>query len=170
MNIIIRQECPNDYPKIRQCNSEAFGTEAEANLIDRLRNSGIPLISLVAEINDNVVGHILFSPVVLENDNSKVSIAGLGPMAVLPEYQRKGIGAMLIEKGFEHCKKIGYDAVVVLGHPDYYPRFRFTPSMRYGIKSDYDVPEEVFMIKELREGALINCHGTIKYHELFKSL
>jgi putative acetyltransferase len=168
MNIIIRPECPNDYPKIRQSNIEAFDTEAEANLVDMLRNSGIPLISLVAEINNEVVGHILFSPVTLENNNPDVSIAGLAPMAVLPEYQKKGIGAMLIKEGLEHCKKTGYVAVVVLGHPEYYPRFGFTPSMRYGIQSEYDVPDEVFMIKELNEGALDNRRGTIKYHELFK--
>ena len=100
---------------------------------------------------------------------SNISIAGLAPMAVLPVWQNKGIGSKLVEEGLKECERIGYEAVVVLGHPDYYPRFGFVPSVNLGIRSEYDVPPEVFMVKEIRDGALDGVTGTVKYHEAFKS-
>jgi len=168
--MIIRLEKPEDQIGIRHINTEAFDTDAEANLIDALRKSGIPLISLVAEENGELVGHILFSPVTLEADNCSISIAGLAPMAVAPAFQKREIGSMLVEEGLKHCKKAGYAAVVVLGHPDYYPRFGFIPSVNYGIKSEFDVPAEVFMAKELRKRALADCNGIVKYHKVFNQL
>ena len=138
--MIIRAERPEDVQEIRDINIEAFDTEAEANLVEVLRNSGIPLISLVAEEGGGLIGHILFSPVTLEDGKSSLSIAGLAPMAVLPNWQNKGIGSKLMEEGLRHCKHFGYAAVVVLGHPGYYPRFGFVPSVNYGMKSEYDVP------------------------------
>jgi len=168
--MIIRAEKPEDQIGIRHINTEAFDTDAEVNLIDALRKRGIPLISLVAEENGELVGHILFSPVTLEADNCSVSMAGLAPMAVAPAFQKREIGSMLVEEGLRHCKKEGYDAVCVLGHPDYYPRFGFVPSVNYGIKSEFDVPAEVFMAKELREGALAECNGIVKYHDLFNQV
>jgi putative acetyltransferase len=168
--MIIRVEKPEDQIGIRRINTEAFDTNTEANLIDALRKRGIPLISLVAEENGELVGHILFSPVTLEGDNSSISIAGLAPMAVAPAFQRREIGSMLVKEGLRHCKKAGYAAVVVLGHPDYYPRFGFVPSVNYGIKSELDVPAEVFMAKELREGALTGCTGIVKYHDVFNQV
>ena len=168
--MIIRLEKPEDQIGIRHINTEAFDTDAESNLIDALRKSGIPLISLVAEQNGELVGHILFSPVTLEADNCSISIAGLAPMAVAPAFQKREIGSMLVEEGLKYCEKAGYAAVVVLGHPDYYPRFGFIPSVNYGIKSEFDVPAEVFMAKELRKGALADCNGIVKYHKVFNQL
>jgi putative acetyltransferase len=168
--MVIRPEKIEDIRKIRSIHVEAFDTEAEADLVEALRNSGIPLISLVAEQDGELVGHILFSPTTLEQGGSRTSIAGLAPMAVLPTCQNKGIGSMLVEKGLVYCKNAGYAAVVVLGHPDYYPRFGFVPSISYGMTSEYDVPPEVFMAKELQEGALTNCNGVVKYHEAFGQL
>jgi putative acetyltransferase len=165
--LIVRSEKPEDIQKIRTVNRQAFETAAEANLIEALRNSGAPLISMVAEEGGDIVGHILFSAVSLEDCNQSISIAGLAPMAVLPKHHRKGIGSRLVEEGMRRCQKAEYDAVVVLGHPEYYPRFGFTPSVNYDIRSEYDVPAEVFMVKELREGALADCKGTVKYHEVF---
>ena len=165
--MIIRAEKPEDQIEIRQINTEAFETDTEATLIDALRNRSIPLISLVAEKKGKLVGHILFSPVTLEGHNCSISMAGLGPMAVAPAFQGKEIGSMLIKEGLRHCKEAGYAAVRVLGHPDYYPRFGFVPSVNYGIKSEFDVPAEVFMVKELGEGALVDCNGIVRYHELF---
>lgn len=169
-NMIIRAERPEDIQKIRHINTEAFDTEVEANLIEALRNSKVPLISLVAEDGEKLIGHIVFSPVTLEGDRSDASIAGLGPMAVLPEWQKKGVGSMLMEEGTRRCKEAGYAAIVVLGHPDYYPRFGFVPSVNFGIKSEYDVPDDVFMVKELKKGALANCRGTVKYHKAFSQV
>ena len=168
--MIIRPENPDDLNIIREINISAFGDETEADLVDALRKSGIPLISLVAEEDKTLIGHIMFSPVTIDNGCSAISAAGLAPMSVLPEFQRKGIGSMLVKEGLEHCKKAGYSGVVVLGHPEYYPKFGFVPSVKYGIKSEYDVPENVFMILELSERALKDCHGTVKYHEVFMQL
>jgi putative acetyltransferase len=168
--MVIRLERIEDIRKIRSIHVEAFDTEAEADLVEVLRNSGIPLISLVAEKDGELVGHILFSPVALEEGSSSISIAGLAPMAVLPTCQNKGIGSMLVEEGLVYCKNAGYAAVVVLGHPDYYPRFGFVPSISYGITSEYDVPPETFMAKELQEGTLANCNGIVKYHRAFNKV
>jgi len=164
----IRSEKPDDRNEIRHINIEAFDTDAEADLIDALRESRIPLISLVAEENGELVGHILFSPITLDETELNISIAGLGPMAVLPIWQNKGIGSKLVEEGLKECERVGYEAVVVLGHSDYYPRFGFVPSVNLGIKSEYDVPPELFMVKEIRDGALDGVTGTVKYYEAFK--
>lgn len=168
--MIIREEQAEDIERIRCINSEAFDTEAEAKLVDTLRQSGIPLISLVAEKDGELVGHILFTPVSIDDNKAMPSIAGLAPMAVLPSWQKKGIGSKLVEEGIKYCRQSGYSAVVVLGHPEYYPRFGFVPSVRYGIKSEYDVPDNVFMVKELKKDALANCRGIIKYHKAFNQL
>ena len=165
----IRFEQPDDIEKIRKVHLEAFETDTEANLVDALRNTDVKLISLLAEEDSEVIGHILFSPVALDGDN-KIKVMGLAPMAVLPGWQRKGIGSRLIDEGLEACKKAGYGAVVVLGHPDYYPRFGFVPSVNYGIKSEYEVPPEVFMVKEMQEGILKVAGGTVKYHKVFNEV
>ena len=166
----IRFEISEDRNGIRYINLEAFDTDAEANLIDALRKSGIPIISLVAEENGQLVGHILFGPVTLDGDKPNISIAGLGPMAVLPDLQNQGIGSRLVEEGLKQCKRSGYEVVVVLGHPNYYPRFGFSPSANYGINSEYDVPAEVFMVKEIHAGALNGRSGTVIYHQAFKDV
>lgn len=167
MKVHIRPEAKGDIRKIWRVNAAAFDTEAEANLVDNLRKSGIPLISLVAQANEKLTGHILFSPVTLSGNRADVKIAGLAPMSVLPDHQKQGVGAALIQEGLKLCTSSRYKAVVVLGHPHYYPKFGFAPSSGFGIKSEYDVPDEVFMIKELENGALSQYKGVVKYHPLF---
>jgi len=167
----IRAEKKQDIQRINDINTGSFSSEGEARLVDLLRKEGVPIISLVAEDDDNCLcGHILFSPVTLRGDNPGKRLAGLGPMAVLPDYRKKGVGKLLVEEGLKQCLKAGYDAVVVLGHADYYPRCGFVPSVAYGIVSIYDVPDDIFMVKELRKNGLKGVQGTVSYHDLFKEV
>lgn len=164
--MFIRTEEPKDYAAVHAVNVSAFETPAEANLVDALRKEAYPIVSLVAEDNGAIVGHILFSPVSLSG-HAGLKIMGLGPMAVAPEHQREGIGSALVRAGLERCKQIGFGAVVVLGHPQFYPRFRFSPSVRFGIGCEYEVPQDVFMVMEIQPGYLHDATGIIKYHTLF---
>jgi len=168
-DIDITAEAPGDYDAVRRLNVVAFPTSAEAMLVDDLRLRVRPLISLVARLGDQVVGHILFSPVTLDGHPDK-QLMGLAPMAVAPELQGRGIGSSLVEAGLAQCDGLGMAAVVVLGHPEYYPRFGFEPASRYGIESEYDAPDEAFMILELEDGALADCSGKVHYHKVFASL
>ena len=161
-----RPEGPNDVAAIRLVNEAAFPTMAEADLVDTLRLQASPLISLVAEKEGTIVGHILFSPVTLA-DQPDVGLMGLAPLAVVPEAQRRGFGSALVRSGLDECRKNGWKAVVVLGHADYYPRFGFMPASRFGIGCEYDVPDEVFMALELQAGALSGLSGTVRYHPAF---
>ncbi len=163
----IRTEKPEDLEAVRQVNIAAFGRENEANLVDRLRGTG-STFSFVAVQSDRIVGHLFFSLVTVEGKCSKnLSIQGLAPVAVLPEYQRQGIGTLLIREGLKECARSGFHAVVVLGEPDFYSRFGFIPASRKSLKCEYDVPDEVFMVLELESGALQDCSGTVKYRSEF---
>ena len=124
-------------------------------------------MSLVAVRDDLIVGHILFTPVTIESEGRELAALGLAPMAVLPEQQRQGIGSLLVNVGLNRCRKEGLACVVVLGHPEYYPRFGFVPASHYGIKCEYDVPDEVFMAIELEDGALDGRSGTARYQPEF---
>ena len=168
--IIIREERPEDVAGIRHVNEQAFGRPEEAHIVDMLRTRGKVILSLVAAQNDRIVGHILFSPVMIESEGGLFTVVGLAPMAVLPGLQKQGIGAQLVERGLELCRKTGYECVVVLGHAEYYPRFGFVPASRFGVKCEYDVPDEVFMALELREGALEGRAGLVKYQPEFKEV
>ena len=167
--MLIRAEKEDDKVAIKAVNDSAFGTPAESNLVVALREHAQQIISLVAEDGDAIVGHIMFSPVTLSG-HTELKIMGVAPMAVLPEHQRKGVGSELVRTGLEMCKQLGFGAVVVLGHPKYYPRFGFSPSSRFGIGCEYQVPEDVFMVMELRTGYLCDATGTIKYHSAFSDV
>jgi putative acetyltransferase len=164
----IRPETDADRPAVRAVNEAAFGAQTEADLVESLQRKDLTLVSLVAEVDGEVVGHILFSPVSLD-DYAQLNTMGLGPMAVVPDLQRKGIGTALVREGLKRCKDLGCRAVVVVGHPGYYPRFGFVPAGRYGLRCEYDVPEEVFMATELVAGALSGVSGLVRYDEAFGS-
>jgi putative acetyltransferase len=165
----IRAERPADIPGIHGVNLAAFETDAEARLVDTLREQAAPLISLIAEDEQAIVGHILFSPVTL-TAAPELRIAGLAPMAVLPAWQRRGVGSLLVHAGLEQCRALGFCAAVVLGHSHYYPRFGFTPASRFGLRSEYEVPDDVFMAMELEESSLRGKSGQIAYHAAFASV
>ena len=165
----IREERPEDAGTVRAVNLAAFETSVEANLVDALRDQARPIVSLVAEDGGAIVGHILFSPVTLVH-GPNLPMMGLAPMAVVPERQRTGIGSRLVRAGLEHCRREGVAAVVVVGHATYYPRFGFVPGSRFGLACEYDVPDDVFLACELRDGALSGVSGIVRYHPAFANL
>ena len=166
--LTIRPETPEDVDSIGYVNEQAFGQESESELIEKLRNRGVLTISLIALRDGEVVGHIAFSPVVIESRLSSFEAIALAPMAVLPAYQRQGIGGQLVRAGLEECRRLGHGIIVLVGHPDYYPRFGFVPARPKGIECEFEVPEEAWMILELREGALVGRRGTVRFQPEFK--
>ena len=168
--LIIRAETEADHPAVHEVNERAFGRAGEAELVNALRRNAQPQISLVAELDGRVVGHIFFSPVSIESEASRFTALGLAPMAVLPEFQNQSIGSQLVRRGLEACRSMGHDVVVVLGHPGYYPRFGFVTAKQKGLSCEYTVPDEAFMVAELKEGALADRRGVVKYRPEFSSV
>jgi putative acetyltransferase len=158
---IVRPEVASDHDAVRQVHSLAFAGPGEAALVDRLRGSS-GSISLVATEAGRVVGHILFTAAMIKGPGAGVRVAGLGPMAVTPSRQRDGIGFELVLQGLEECGRGGFEAVVVVGHPLYYPRFGFHRGSTFGLRCRFDVPDEVFMAAEPRPGALTGG-GEVRY-------
>ena len=165
--ISIREETPADYDAIREVNRLALWGDAEGQLIDRLRAEGLMIASLVAEVDGRVVGHILFSEVAIETPGGAVRAAALAPMAVRPEWQRRGIGSALVRRGLEVCRERGHAIVLVVGHPDYYPRFGFSAELARRLSSPFS--GDAFMALELRPGALEGVTGTVQYPEAFNA-
>ena len=163
----VRREVAKDIDSIRYVNEQAFGQKEEAELIDKLRNRSAVTLYLVAVQEDQIVGHILFSPVIIESECASFEAITLAPMAVLPTYQRKGVGSKLVRAGLEECRRLGHEIIVVLGHPDYYPRFGFVLAKPIGIDCEFEAPEEAWMILELREGALAGRRGIVKFQPEF---
>jgi predicted N-acetyltransferase YhbS len=174
MNIVLRKEEKSDYFEVEELIKLAFrnmkiSDHKEHLLVHNLRNSNSfnPELSIVAEYENRIVGHILLSEIVIE-DNGKESIAlSLAPVSVLPEFQNKGIGSKLIQYTHELASKIGYKIVVVLGHKNYYPRFGYVEAKKYGIKPTFMVKSSNFMVKELKKHTLQNIKGVVKYPKEF---
>lgn len=169
MNITVRQETPRDYPTIYEVNCTAFNRRNEARLVDRLRTSDrfIPGLSLVATIEEKIVGHILFTKINIADDKILFESLALAPMAVIPQYQNKGVGSQLIRQGLTKAKELGHKSVMVLGHEDYYPKFGFQPANKWGIKAPFNIPTNAFMAIELINNALEGVNGTVIYSEEF---
>ena len=168
LKVDILPEQPVDIPAIRTVNEQAFGQRDEADIVDRLRSSCDELLSLVAHGNGQVVGHILFSPVTIAHYKGMLKGAGLGPLSVLPEYQRRGIGSQLVMNGLEILKLRSIPFVIVLGHPEYYPRFGFQRTSLYGIHSQWQgIPDEAFMILVLNENDMVGVSGVARYRDEF---
>ena len=163
----VRPERPADIPHIHAINVAAFGSPVEANLVDVLRTQA-GVISIVAERDGEIVGHILFPPVRL-TDADDLRVRGLAPMAVAPGRQRTGIGSALVREGLARCRREGVDAVFVVGHPEYYPRFGFSRASGFGITCEFEVPDEAFMALELAPGALKGRAGRVFYPGVFRA-
>ncbi len=159
--ITIREEAQEDRPAIREINELAFGTPEEVELVDRLRSDGLVLASLVACDGGEVVGHILFSELPIETAGRRIRGAALAPMAVRPDRQRQGLGSALVRRGLEACRALGVEAVVVLGHPAYYPRFGFSAETARHLEAPFSGP--AFMALELTPGVLDGVSGRVRY-------
>jgi putative acetyltransferase len=161
LGLTMREEKPEDREAIREVNRQAFGREDEARLVDALRAGGYVRLSLVAEEERQVVGHILFSDLPIVTQAGTVNALALAPLAVLPARQRQGIGSCLVREGLRACAEAGHRIVVVVGHPAYYPRFGFSAHLAEGLKSPFSGP--AFMALELVPGALEHVTGKLCY-------
>lgn len=165
---MIREETVGDAEAIRSVNRAAFGGEVEARLVDLLRENGDVLVSLISFDGASIDGHILFSRVrVLTNAGTTTIAAALAPMAVVPGRQRQGIGSELVRRGLEECRLRGIPFVVVLGHPEYYPRFGFSAERARALTSAYSGAGNAWMAAELTPGALEGFAGEVIYPEAF---
>lgn len=169
MSVKIRSETSVDHEAIRQVNRLAFGQDAEARLVDELREGGYVRLSLVAEQGGKVVGHILFSDLPIITEGGNVAALTLAPMAVLPELQNQGIGSALVRRGLDECREQGHKIVVVLGHPHFYPRFGFSPKLAEPLSSRFG-GGEAWMAMELVPGALDAAKGRVEYPPPFGAL
>lgn len=174
MNIRIRKETQKDYEFTETVVEKAFQNEEHSDhsehfLVARLRKSSafVPELSLIAEMNEEIVGHIMLTKLLIKDDEKRYESLALAPVSVLPEYQNKGIGSELIHKSLKISKEMGFKSVIVLGHDKYYPRFGFRPASKWGIKAPFDVPDESFMALELEVGSLDGIMGTVVYGKEF---
>jgi predicted N-acetyltransferase YhbS len=169
--ITIRKETPEDYARVIELTEKAFKTmefsdQTEGKLVENLRNSEnfISDLSLVAELNGQVVGHILFTPLQIKNEQNSYTSLVLGPVSVLPEFQKQGIGGKLIRAGHQKAKELGFQSVILIGHPEYYPRFGYKTASGWGLKVAMELPsDDVFMAVELTDGALSGVSGMVVF-------
>ena len=176
----IRAERPSDHDTVRHVNEMAFGGIEEADIVDalhaavRYRQRAIGraavTLSLVAVESEEVVGHIMFSPVTIETSVGPFDAVGLAPMAVLPAHQKKGVGSALVRAGLARLKDGEHRAVIVLGHPSYYPRFGFVKASAFKIRWEHEAPDEAFMALELMPGALKDGGGVARYRPEFNGV
>ena len=166
-NLIIRCEIADaeEWLAIHSINEAAFGRPEEANLVDSLRSEGVIIASVVAELERRIVGHVLFSRMSVETDGGSIPAAALAPIAVSPRHQRQGIGGRLIRHGLDLLRRRGEHIVIVLGHPDYYPRFGFSSGKARFLESPF--PPDAFMAMELSPGALDGIRGKVRYPAAF---
>ncbi|MCG6154248.1 GNAT family N-acetyltransferase [Rubinisphaera margarita] len=169
MTCIIRKEKEQDRAAVKDINTISFGSPAEADLVRALQSQGYEVVSLVAEVDQQIVGHILFSRVLVVSENKTWTALSLAPMCVLPEYRRQGIGTRLIAAGLEACRAQGHSAIVVLGDPAYYSRFGFSSELALGLESPYS-NYGGWMALELTPGVLAGRPGHVEYPPPFQAL
>lgn len=169
--IKVRAEVADDFNAIDVVNLSAFEGEAEAQLVTALRESPafIPDLSLVAELNGRIVGHVVLSKVTLKSDSGSTEILALGPMSVVPSQSHRGIGSELIDAAVARAKPLCYGAIVVAGHPEYYQRFGFKPASQWGVSCNLNMPADALTAMELVDGTLAKG-GVAEYPAIFKAL
>ena len=169
VKVTITPETEEDFDGITRLHNLAFNQTEEGKIVKRLRKTSdfISDLSLVAKIEKDVVGHVLFYPIKIKTDTGKCNSLALAPMSVHPDHQKKGIGSNLIRKGLATAKRLGFHSVIVLGHSSYYPRFGFKPANKWGINPPFNVPHDVFFAMELTKNGLKDCEGTVEYPKEF---
>jgi predicted N-acetyltransferase YhbS len=174
MLLKIRQEEPKDYNKVAIIIENAFKTEhfsdhQEQFLVERLRMSKdfIPQLSMVAEIDGEVVGQILLSKIKITNSDTSFDSLALAPVSVAPDFQKQGIGGELIRRAHKKARELGFRSILLLGHDTYYPRFGYELTSKYNINLPFDIPEKYCMIISLVQGGLEGVSGMVEYPEEF---
>jgi putative acetyltransferase len=167
---LIREERPEDAEAVHAVLVAAFGREAEARLVERLRASARIVCAMVAEEKGRVLGHVVFSRIAVESGGSEIPVLALAPLAVLPAFQRLGIGSALVSAGLERCRMERHARVLVVGDSVYYGRFGFVPASRFGLKCPFPAPAEAFMAIELEPGAFAQVSGIVRYGHEFDDL
>lgn len=167
--MLVRRESASDHDAVRHIHRRAFGRDDEAYLVDAIRQGGHASVSMVAEIDGQTVGHILFSRLTIVGDEGSVEALALAPMAVSPDCQKLGVGSVLVRRGLEVCKEDGHRIIVVLGHANFYPRFGFSAKLAELLQSPYGAGPS-HMALELTPGALRDVHGKLKYAPPFGDL
>ena len=166
--IKIREERPEDHDAVRSMNDLAFETPEEGRIVDKLRKEPIETVSLVAVLDEKIVGHIFFSPVILQDEEKQMIGMGLAPMAVLPKFQNQGIGSRLVNEGVKRIKATDCPFIIVCGHIHYYPRFGFERASKYGLKCQWEgVPDAAFMVLVLNQPAIAGFSGVARYRSEF---
>jgi predicted N-acetyltransferase YhbS len=165
MKIKIEAETEEDYEQITTLHSLAFNRDSEARLVEKLRRTPIYIreLSLVARYKNTVIGHILFYPIKINSHGKKCVSLALAPISVIPRFQNRKIGTKLIREGLEKARKLGFKSVIVVGHPEYYPRFGFEKASNYGISASFHVPDNALLAIELEKDALKDCRGAVAY-------
>jgi len=170
--ITLRNELKKDYPEITKVNDICFGRKAESKLIKELRKASEfkAELSVVALYDNQLVGHILFTPMKIQSEDNSFDTLTLAPMSVLPDFQNKSVGKLLVIYGLQAAKDLGFKSVVVLGHQSYYPKFGFEPASKWEISSPFPAPDEAFMAIELEQNSLANVKGRVVFPTAFNDL
>lgn len=172
--MLIRTEVQSDWNEVFDVNYLAFGNrDDEAKLVEQIRGSKefIPELSLVAEMDHQIVGHLMLSKAKVINPINETDVIVLAPIAIRPEFQKQGIGSQLINEGIRRTRELGYGLIFLIGHPSYYPRLGFRPARSYGFElNQYKVSDPVFMVYEVLEGQLDKLQGELIYPESFSSI
>lgn len=167
--LVVRTERAADVDAVRKLNKKAFKGKSESKLVDALRGTEwyVPELALVAELDGRVAGHLLLSLIEIKEGDSCVPALALAPMSVLPEFQRKGIGSALVKHGLAEAARLGHKIVVLVGHPEYYPRFGFVKAGEKKLSLPFECQPEAFMALELAPGALSGLSGEVSYPRPF---
>jgi putative acetyltransferase len=165
----IYEDWPEHAAQVAAVHTQAFGRADEARMVAAVHASGASNVSLLADLNREIVGHVMLSPVSIEQRTEPPGL-GLAPLAVLPAHQHCGVGSQLVHDALRRARLLGYAYAVVLGAPNYYKRFGFVPAARFGLRYEHAVPADVFMALELRAGALRTASGVVRYLPAFDAI